>query len=244
MAEQHPTMATIDQLSANLAAIFSAIGINESDVLGALSRAFSQVSPSSVDKTADFELTKDGDYLMSTLIYNWASHPEFVDERGSPMALLPLGDSASFEALYDLTAKSSPEGARVIDPESAIKRLLEHNVIEIGPEGSLTLLRKHFPSSTKSSIGANMALIYINDYVSTARHNFQHARRGGRFQRVANARAFPKSMLPVLNALVEETGMQFLHQIDDCLMDGEGKSSGADADTTEVGVGFYLYIHD
>jgi hypothetical protein len=243
MPDHHPATPTVDELLGNLASIFSALGISESAAQDSLTRAFKDVTQS-IDKFPDFSLTAEGNYLMSDLIYNWSNHADFVTERGDPSVLKPDGSGPTFEALYEFTAKQHPVGASEIDLDAAKDRLQSHDAMVENPDGTLTLTRTGFPSSTSTRTGANMQLTYINDYIRTCLFNIQNARQSGRFQRIANTRHFPEPMLPTLNALLHEHGMELLHLIDQFLMQSKDELDDPDAPLIEAGVGVYLLVGD
>jgi hypothetical protein len=242
MPDSHPASQLLEELFGNLAYVLRYLNIPDEVAYSALNAGFDRASVPESTKQADFSLSLHSDNLLSSMVWSWANHPDFVDQSGDPRILDIEGSSNSFSDLYSITANQNPKGAAEITFEESIQRFVDHRVAITLADGRMQLVAQHFPSNTVEDVGAGVQLQYINDYVSTSAVNIHKARKTGRFMRIANTLNFPTRSLPNLDAMLRDHGMQFLHLIDDYIEETKLEQADDPGETHDVGVGVYLYV--
>jgi hypothetical protein len=188
----------------------------------------------------DSSLDEDAVILATGILAVWYQDSRFVDELGVPVPLPLDGDSHSVRALFDQVSGSA-EGVADGVVNDIVERLVAHDSLRQLPDGQYHPLKRTFSVNAKGP-AMNAMFARLAGFVETVAFNAKH---GGRFERTAKVKSFPAEAVPLVIAALQESGMQFLEQIDSVLeKHREQAVPGQASQTKEIGVGVYLLERD
>jgi hypothetical protein len=188
----------------------------------------------------DNTLDEDAVILATGILAAWHQDPRYVDEVGDPLPLALDGEPHSVRGLFDqVTGAAQRVSDQVVT--DIVERLIAHESLQRLPDGNYIARKRTFKVNAKGP-AMNAVFARLASFIETVAFNATH---GGRFERTAKVKGFPSVAVPLLMATLEESGMQFLHQIDIILEEQREQASPADpVPTKEIGVGVYLLERD
>ena len=188
----------------------------------------------------DITLDEDAVILATGVLAAWYQDARYVDEVGDPLPLPLDGDSHSVRALFDQMGATA-QGLSDDVVTDIIERLVTHDSLQRMPDGLYLPLKRTFRVNAKGP-AMNAVFARLASFIETVSFNAKH---GGRFERTAKVKGFPPEAVPLVIASLEESGMQFLEQIDRVLEEERDQATpGPAAQTKEIGVGVYLLERD
>jgi len=238
----HPVEAStpIERIAEALAFLLRLADISPAEFAGLLARFDNAKVDFASGELGDSSLDEDAVILATGVLAAWYQDSKYVDEVGDPLPLSMDGAPPSVRGLFD---QVSGGGQRVPDTvaNDIVERLITHDSLQQLPNGQYTPLKRTFSVNAKGP-AMNAMFARLAGFVETVAFNAKH---GGRFERTAKVKSFPAEAVPLVIAALQESGMQFLEQIDSVLeKHREQAVPGQASQTKEIGVGVYLLERD
>jgi hypothetical protein len=185
-------------------------------------------------------LSSDGVYFLGRILSTWNDDPKYVNTMGEPIALAIEGETPSFAELFKAARLIVPKGADELTIDEAANQLVQRGAAAIDGSGKIQALKEAITTNVKESVSVGPNLKYIADFASVVAEN-AIVSDVPIFQKVAKENHIPASAIPMLNALIEEKGMELLIEIDNFLVDSQ-KEGLNEAKKVSAGVGVYMIM--
>lgn len=193
------------------------------------------------DRTSVRELQQPPEHHLACtdVVFLWRREPAFLDGSGRPKVLPRHGATGSFDQLTSLAASGH-------DSESILQYLTALGAVALRKDGYVELTAESVLACTgsrASTIAPRTILAHLSGFLGSVEYNLCVKRdvSSGRFERACYA-SIPRSLVPVLQRLVENRGQNFVDSVDEWLVRHRDRTDASSL--VQVGAGAYVFIHD
>jgi len=166
------------------------------------------------------------------LLSGWHQDPEYLDSKGSPLALVASGANPSFRSLFESYGGDTPE-------QTLLKELLNADSVAKDSDGRLVAKRRyHMPVKMDAGrirfFGTNLF-----DHGTTLCNNVAGEAEQRLFERFAVDDQVHPDAVDEYRKFLDERGQQFLEEVDDWLAQHRVDPTKSESTPVRLGLGVY-----
>jgi hypothetical protein len=225
------------ELTDAMALLLKYCDVDEQQVHDEIARSYREIDAPEVEQSASDQLRLAERNLLGRMLTYWRTMPVYVDDDGSPRPLPLDGDEVSMRSLFDEASKGDRSDLSGIDADKAVRIMLDRT-IATNDNGEYYPISYSFKVNSDTRAGAVLNLAYLAEFAGTASHN-AYKGQGGKFNAVARVQGFPVEQLPIVQAVLNEQGYQFLIEMD-AFIESKKAIGDFDGELRDIGVGMYL----
>ena len=168
------------------------------------------------------------------VLTGWYSDEDFLDDKGAPRPLAPIGSNPSFDTLCSRYSGDVPA-------TTMLKELRHVGAIAEGADGLLTAKTRYYMPALTDPEQMLRSGSVLNDIGNAVAYNLHRATDDpSRFERRATT-IVPENYVAGFREFIEKEGQAFLERVDNWLTEHEDKSSDKGV---RLGLGAYWIEED
>jgi hypothetical protein len=225
-------------LSDSIALLLKYCNVDEQRVREEIARSFQEVDAPDADGMDAEPITLAQRNLLGRMLTYWRTKPAYVDDEGTPSPLHIDGEAPSLTTLLAEATEGDNSDLGSLDVNKCAELLELGQAVARDDDGAYYPIKFSYLVNTSTKSGAIANLAYLTEFAGTCAHN-AYKGQGGRFLAVARVQRLPEDQFPMVQAMLDEQGYNFLTEVDAFI---ESKKTKGDSDKTlfDIGVGMYL----